>query len=96
MKYGRTPMSYMVSHLVPYPKPKAPQSQITILLTYSFRLCVDCNVGAPRGIAHCILRKSRRSTHKLRLQGSQITIKIEDLDKVKSRLNGHGTRISSW
>ena len=24
-------MSYMVSHLVPYPKPKAPQSQITIL-----------------------------------------------------------------
>ena len=45
--------------------------QITIRLTYSFRLCVDCNVGAPRGIAHCILRKSRRSTHKLRLQGPQ-------------------------
>ena len=72
-------MSYMVSHLVPYPKPKAPQSQITflltysptntedldkvksrvigttmlkhnvtILLTYSLRLYVDCNVGAPR------------------------------------------------
>ena len=30
-----------------------------------FRLWLDCNVGAPRGIAHCILRKSRRSTHKL-------------------------------
>merc|ERR1711981_392263 len=45
--------------------------QITIMLTYSFRLCVDCNVGAPRGIAHGTLRKSRRSTHKLRLQGSQ-------------------------
>ena len=57
--------------LFPYPKPKAPQSQITVLRTYSFRLCVDCNVGAPRGIAHCILRKSRRSTHKLKLQGSQ-------------------------
>ena len=75
MKYGRTPMSYMASHLVPYPKPKAPQSQITsqitVLLSYSFRLCVDCNVGAPRGIAHRILRKSRRLTHKLRLQGSQ-------------------------
>ena len=57
--------------LFPYPKPKAPQSQITVLRTYSFRLCVDCNVGAPRGIAHCIQHKSRRSTHKLRLQGSQ-------------------------
>ena len=30
-----------------------------------FRLWLDCNVGAPRGIAHCTLRKSRRSTHKL-------------------------------
>ena len=34
--------------------------------TCCFRLCVDCNVGAPRGIAHCILRKSRRSTHMLK------------------------------
>ena len=24
------PLSYMVSHLFPYPKPKAPQSQITV------------------------------------------------------------------
>ena len=29
-------------------------------------LCVDCNVGAPRGIAHRTLRKSRRSTLKLK------------------------------
>ena len=29
-------------------------------------MCVDCNVGAPRGIAHSTLRKSRRSTPKLK------------------------------
>ena len=78
MKFGLTPSPTWSRTLFPYPKPKAPQSQITsqitVLWTYSFRLCVDCNVGAPRGIAHCILRKSRRSTHKLRLQGSQIDL----------------------
>ena len=34
------PLSYMVSHLLPYPKPKAPQSQITFLLTYSIQTYV--------------------------------------------------------
>ena len=28
-------------------------------------VCVGWNVGAPRGIAHCTLRKSRRSAHDL-------------------------------
>ena len=45
--------------IFPYPKPRR----------FGLRLCVDCNVGAPRGIAHCTLRKSRRLRHNLRQQG---------------------------
>ena len=39
------PLSYMVSHLVPYPKPKAPQSQITFLLILAQAFLAQEDIG---------------------------------------------------